>query len=178
MKAITLISSLRLSQRRPRRRDPAAKMPSTDLASPSEGISTILSAQHPLDPRKGEPQSPLLQPGMLQYYPAPATYGEYSSGLTSPQSSGFRVADSMAGQRDALALPKMSVGHSASTTTYFPNGQGFDTTGQVAPPGAKPRVNATLWEDEGSLCFQVEAKGVCVARREGNPEQVPSPTVV
>jgi protein SOK2 len=32
----------------------------------------------------------------------------------------------------------------------------------------KPRVTATLWEDEGSLCFQVEAKGVCVARREDN----------
>lgn len=45
--------------------------------------------------------------------------------------------------------------------------QTFDHTGQVAPPGMKPRVTATLWEDEGSLCFQVEAKGVCVARREG-----------
>jgi protein SOK2 len=43
----------------------------------------------------------------------------------------------------------------------------FDVTGQMAPPGAKPRVTATLWEDEGSLCYQVEAKGVCVARREG-----------
>lgn len=31
----------------------------------------------------------------------------------------------------------------------------------------KPRVTATLWEDEGSLCFQVEARGICVARREG-----------
>lgn len=51
---------------------------------------------------------------------------------------------------------------------YPPNPQPFDTTGQVAPPGMKPRVTATLWEDEGSLCFQVEAKGVCVARREGN----------
>lgn len=46
--------------------------------------------------------------------------------------------------------------------------QAFDTTGQVAPPGMKPRVTATLWEDEGSLCFQVEANGVCVARREDN----------
>ena len=46
--------------------------------------------------------------------------------------------------------------------------QGFDTTGQIAPPGMKPRVTATLWEDEGSLCFQVEARGICVARREGN----------
>jgi enhanced filamentous growth protein 1 len=51
---------------------------------------------------------------------------------------------------------------------YPPPQQPFDTTGQIAPPGMKPRVTATLWEDEGSLCFQVEAKGVCVARREGN----------
>ncbi|EQL00413.1 KilA-N domain-containing protein [Ophiocordyceps sinensis CO18] len=45
---------------------------------------------------------------------------------------------------------------------------GFDTTGQQPPPGMKPRVTATLWEDEGSLCFQVEARGICVARREDN----------
>lgn len=38
----------------------------------------------------------------------------------------------------------------------------------MAPHGMKPRVTATLWEDEGSLCFQVEANGVCVARREDN----------
>jgi protein SOK2 len=50
---------------------------------------------------------------------------------------------------------------------YSAAGHNFDTTGQIAPPGMKPRVTATLWEDEGSLCFQVEAKGVCVARREG-----------
>lgn len=51
----------------------------------------------------------------------------------------------------------------------------FDHTGQIAPPGMKPRVTATLWEDEGSLCFQVEAKGVCVARREGIPILVDTP---
>jgi protein SOK2 len=42
-----------------------------------------------------------------------------------------------------------------------------DTTGQIPPPGMKPRVTATLWEDEGTLCFQVDVKGTCVARREG-----------
>lgn len=52
-------------------------------------------------------------------------------------------------------------------TQAYPQPATYDTTGQVAPPGMKPRVTATLWEDEGSLCFQVEAKGVCVARREG-----------
>ena len=42
-----------------------------------------------------------------------------------------------------------------------------DPSGQVAPSGMKPRVTATLWEDEGCMCFQVETKGICVARRDG-----------
>ena len=54
---------------------------------------------------------------------------------------------------------------SGAPTQGYPGS--MDTTGQIAPAGMKPRVTATLWEDEGSLCFQVEAKGVCVARREG-----------
>jgi protein SOK2 len=60
----------------------------------------------------------------------------------------------------------------AGSQSYQPNS--FDHTGQVAPPGMKPRVTATLWEDEGSLCFQVEAKGVCVARREGTHPLYPA----
>lgn len=43
----------------------------------------------------------------------------------------------------------------------------FDTTGQHAPLGMKPRITATLWEEEGTLCFVVDAKGDRVARREG-----------
>lgn len=54
------------------------------------------------------------------------------------------------------------------TTAGSYSNHSFDATGQIAPPGMKPRVAATLWEDEGSLCFQVEARGVCVARREDN----------
>jgi hypothetical protein len=51
-----------------------------------------------------------------------------------------------------------------------------DTSGQSGPPGMKPRVTTTLWEDEGTLCFQVEARGICVARREGEsiPHEAPS----
>ena len=42
-----------------------------------------------------------------------------------------------------------------------------DTISQVEPPSSKNLVSATLWEDEGTLCFHVESRGVCVARREG-----------
>lgn len=49
-----------------------------------------------------------------------------------------------------------------------PVGRTFDTTGQSCPPGGRPRVSTTIWEDEGTLCFQIEARQVTVARREDN----------
>ncbi|KAK1984977.1 hypothetical protein LZ30DRAFT_709833 [Colletotrichum cereale] len=66
------------------------------------------------------------------------------------------------------ALSKDSIPPTALATLSWATCPEIDTTGQIAPPGANPRVTATLWEDEGSLCFQVEARGVCVARREDN----------
>jgi protein SOK2 len=54
------------------------------------------------------------------------------------------------------------------TGSQSQSGPTFDVTGQIAPPGMMPRVTATLWEGEGSLCFHVEARSVCVARREGS----------
>ena len=55
----------------------------------------------------------------------------------------------------------------APPAASYGGGQQPDPTGQIAPAGMKPRVTATLWEDEGCMCFQVETKGVCVARRDG-----------
>lgn len=101
------------------------------------------------------PQPPLLQPGPAQYSAAPHPYPQYGypNGLTSPPAAPSGMP------QNVLPLP----GQPGMPNQY----SGFDTTGQVAPPGMKPRVTATLWEDEGSLCFQVEARGICVARREG-----------
>lgn len=45
--------------------------------------------------------------------------------------------------------------------------QPFDTTGQIAPAGTRPRLTTSVSEEEGSLCFQVDVNGICVARREG-----------
>lgn len=52
-----------------------------------------------------------------------------------------------------------------SNSTQLPD-QALNIHG--GPQGVKPKVTATLWEDENTLCFQVEAGGVCVARREDN----------
>ncbi|KAI9740939.1 MAG: hypothetical protein M1818_004545 [Claussenomyces sp. TS43310] len=115
-------------------------------------------------------QPPLLQPGPGQYSPAQGGYGQYAypSNLASPQHGVHQVSSSV-GPQGVLSLPPMSSTQPpVMPGQAYPPQNGFDTTGQIAPPGMKPRVTATLWEDEGSLCFQVEAKGVCVARREDN----------
>jgi hypothetical protein len=43
-----------------------------------------------------------------------------------------------------------------------------NASGQVTSLGMKPMVTANFWEDEGTLCFQVESEGICVARRGDN----------
>jgi protein SOK2 len=118
-------------------------------------------------------QPPLLHPGPAQYSPAQSPYGHYGygagipshgNGLTSPSTGQPPVSGQMGGPQSVLPLP----GVPGQQNGMQPGYAGFDTTGQHPPPGMKPRVTATLWEDEGSLCFQVEARGVCVARRQDN----------
>ncbi|KAK0635542.1 hypothetical protein B0T17DRAFT_503065 [Bombardia bombarda] len=109
-------------------------------------------------------QPPVLQPLPAQYPPAYGGQYGYGNGLTSPPTGGPAVSNQMGGP-GPLPLPGVGSQPGMAQNTYQ---QGFDTTGQLAPAGMKPRVTATLWEDEGSLCFQVEARGICVARREDN----------
>lgn len=117
----------------------------------------------------GQPQA--LQPATHGY--APTTYSQPYNGYSmAPMTQGHPVTSSMGSQmvQQSLPLPTMPPSQpppgSAGGQQQF--SQSYDTTGQIAPQGMKPRVTATLWEDEGSLCFQVEANGVCVARREDN----------
>ncbi|KAF2664568.1 apses-domain-containing protein [Microthyrium microscopicum] len=100
-------------------------------------------------------------------------YGGYSNhGYTPyPAYAGAPVSQPMSNGLVAQPPPLTTMQSAPASTlpgTQNYIGHQMDTSGQVAPPGVKPRVTATLWEDEGTLCFQVEAKGVCVARREDN----------
>jgi len=102
-------------------------------------------------------QPPIMQHGQPYSNGGPAPYSyAYGNGMTSP--SGGHMPGGLPNQ-NVLPLPGQG---------GVPPGYAFDSTGQNPPPGMKPRVTATLWEDEGSLCFQVEARGICVARREDN----------
>ncbi|KAF2402537.1 apses-domain-containing protein [Trichodelitschia bisporula] len=119
-----------------------------------------------------------LQSGHQTYTGPSSSYGQYQyAGMSAAPPPGplpvhpvLPVTTSMSMMPQPPSLPAMSSAPNSTslTSSQYSNGPGFDTSGQIAPPGMKPRVTATLWEDEGSLCFQVEAKGVCVARREDN----------
>ncbi|KAG5994039.1 hypothetical protein E4U54_003196 [Claviceps lovelessii] len=108
--------------------------------------------------------SQLMHPGPASYSSNPYGQYPYGNGLASPQAA-QPVSNQMGGAPTTVLPPPGVPGGQATMTGQY---AGFDTTGQQQPPGMKPRVTATLWEDEGSLCFQVEASGICVARREDN----------
>ncbi|KAH0258384.1 apses-domain-containing protein, partial [Aureobasidium melanogenum] len=112
------------------------------------------------------------QPISSQSHPygsSPSSYSQYyTNGLAPLHHPSAGSLGSQMVPQSQLPLPTLANSVSPSSAQGQYSGATFDTTGQVAPPGMKPRVTATLWEDEGSLCFQVEANGICVARREDN----------
>jgi protein SOK2 len=127
-----------------------SNMATTHAHPPSSGPMGGHYSQYPA------PIMPSQHPYTTQYQ----SYGAY------PAYSGAPVSSSMSHHSLVAMQPAPSQATLPGTQNYM--GHQMDTTGQLAPPGVKPRVTATLWEDEGTLCFQVEAKGVCVARREDN----------
>ncbi|KAL5596845.1 hypothetical protein BROUX41_006471 [Berkeleyomyces rouxiae] len=112
-------------------------------------------------------QSSLIHSAAPHYPPPAYNHPYYASAMTSQGHGPMH-----GGMGTVLPPPVSGVpshgplhGHTQTVHGHYPTTT-MDTTGQIAPPGMKPRVTATLWEDEGSVCFQVEAKGICVARRE------------
>jgi len=139
---------------------PYMEQPHTSASGPQSSMSHYSGY--------GQPQA--LQPAAHSYAPS---YPQYSYNQTmAPMSGGQQATSGMGHQMVPQALPLPTMTSNAPQPPPSAGGQqyqqAFDQTGQIAPHGMKPRVTATLWEDEGSLCFQVEANGVCVARREDN----------
>jgi protein SOK2 len=127
---------------------------------------------------QGPPSDPSATPRALEPYPtsplsnAPreSPYGRDSPyGPPQPQSP-YHPSPSYEYQQQ-YTQPLPSVSSFISADGYVNGGQNgphaFDTTGQIQPPGMRPRLTTSLSEEEGSLCFQVDVNGICVARREG-----------
>lgn len=53
-------------------------------------------------------------------------------------------------------------------TKFNTNTHYYPYTQPQRPLVSRPRLTTTLWEDEGTVCYQVDVNGICVARRQGN----------
>lgn len=105
------------------------------------------------------PQTPIMTPSMSTYpQTAPGYHYAYGAPVTT-------AAHHAGHYSHPMALPTMTQTQ-AAPPSYAPHTP--DTTGQIAPPNHKPKLTGTVWEDEGTVCFQVEVRGICVARREDN----------
>lgn len=129
------------------------------------------------------------------YYPnqvAPTASGaEYPDSTAAASASASAAAASAAAASAASAYyPAATTGYTAAPYFYAPpaaaaapapSTSSAGSTGQAAAAAAavaaqeamhrsvlKPKITTTMWEDEKTLCYQVEANGVIVVRRADN----------
>lgn len=79
--------------------------------------------------------------------------------------SGASVSTAATTATQKAAPPASAKGSVLSDTL---GGAANSTVGQYQPPGIRPRVTTTMWEDEKTLCYQVDANNVSVVRRADN----------
>lgn len=86
-----------------------------------------------------------------------------------PQSSVSNTTSaSGAGARTAGTAPSDASAAEAKRGDDLETPPSNSTLGQLQPPGIRPRVTTTMWEDEKTLCYQVDANNVSVVRRADN----------
>ncbi|KAK6463396.1 hypothetical protein DFJ63DRAFT_312712 [Scheffersomyces coipomensis] len=95
--------------------------------------------------------------------PQPQHYNQLSSSNTTANVYGSAASS---------VPPANSVSATANNqSTPIPdtlNPTSTSTVGQFQPPDIRPRVTTTMWEDEKTLCYQVDANNVSVVRRADN----------
>lgn len=110
------------------------------------------SAQSYYPPSQSAQQQQQQYGGNRNYTGAPQGPTSTTSSISQPQHA---TPSHQPGQRP---VPQHDTLNHASTSTV----------GQYQPPGIRPRVTTTMWEDEKTLCYQVDANNVSVVRRADN----------
>lgn len=119
-------------------------------------------------------QYPVYQQGQ-QHAPQGQVYGAPAnqSAQQAPSGSTSSTAPSVqSGQPQPGSVSAATTGAPASTKGSVSSdslgGNANSAVGQYQPPGIRPRVTTTMWEDEKTLCYQVDANNVSVVRRADN----------
>jgi hypothetical protein len=66
-------------------------------------------------------------------------------------------------------IPSTSQLYQPYPTTNRPKSSSLYSNGPYNYPKSlsRPRLTTILWEDESTICYQVDYRGICVARRQG-----------
>ncbi|KAI9247219.1 hypothetical protein BY458DRAFT_527373 [Sporodiniella umbellata] len=91
------------------------------------------------------------------YYPHYPAEDHNESHTTSPLGWSNQGSNTLSWNSSSLPPPAPThIGYHNYNASFNP------TTPQ------RPKLTTTVWEDEGTICYQVDAKSVCVARRQDN----------
>lgn len=102
-------------------------------------------------------------PSQLQ---ATAAQQALTASLATAGTAQSAASASTSGATVQTSAPSASAKGSVLSDTL--GGASNSTVGQYQPPGIRPRVTTTMWEDEKTLCYQVDANNVSVVRRADN----------
>lgn len=125
-------------------------IPTMNVAINTTQNPTLRQPTGPGTPVPGNPQQPQPQPQQPQPQP------QQSQALPTAPSS-------LQNQQHARPINPTTIVSNANSSGF----QLSPTAGQIQPPGSRPKIT-TMWEDEKTLCYQVEANGVSVVRRADN----------
>lgn len=101
----------------------------------------------------------------------PYQYQSYQTGAAPTQYADYKYNYQ---QQQPPPPQAVAAQYSGTTQAYQPLANTYQTgvqpsaIGQIQPVGSRPRVTTTMWEDEKTLCYQVDANSVSVVRRADN----------
>lgn len=142
-------------------------MPSTyDMASqrPQQHVTSNQqrwqepSQHHSIHNSSNSFYSDIRNQSQSQIVDHPSSYDHYNSvspfSSPIPNNNALMGSNTTASQRSSLqSLPSVPPIPSSNATS--------PSTAQ------RPRITTSLWDDEGTVCYQVDVRGICVARRQG-----------
>ncbi|EDK39553.2 hypothetical protein PGUG_03651 [Meyerozyma guilliermondii ATCC 6260] len=124
---------------------------------PQAGGSAMGAQQQQSQQQQSGGSSTLTQQQQQQQQQHQQQQQQGTSALSQPQPQHFV-------QMSGSATSSNSTPLSSDTLNATTN----SSVGQYQPPGIRPRVTTTMWEDEKTLCYQVDANNVSVVRRADN----------
>ncbi|KAI8341672.1 transcription regulator HTH, apses-type DNA-binding domain-containing protein, partial [Chlamydoabsidia padenii] len=114
----------------------------------------------------------------------PYNNGSATSSSSSPHSDSISLVSHRNNSITSLPHTTSSmIGWSSPSGFSWPNNHHYSQASRPTPPYSsstscyslsphapiqRPKLTTTVWEDEGTVCYQVDAKSVCVARRQDN----------